>query len=136
MNTLVNRVARTYLKMQIMSSVNLKWVLSSLDKGRGKVLATINVSKADKAWQRHAGGSYVPSKGYPDYQGKLARLRALVEEGVRSLDAPSVSYDSVRGVFGITDGRHRIALARELGLKTIRVAIYPDQKEALESALR
>lgn len=119
---------RSHIRV-ILASVSLQWTLNYYDKGRGKILVTVNLEKLDRAWSKSSG--YVPRKSYPDYQGKLARLRQAFEEGARTFDAPSISYYEDEDLFGVIDGRHRIALARELGSKTIKVAINPQEKEAI-----
>lgn len=65
---------------------------------------------------------------------RLERLRELYHEGVKIDDHPLVGIDHFNRV-GVTDGRHRITHAAELG-KKIRVAIHPDDIEKMREHLK
>lgn len=65
---------------------------------------------------------------------RLERLRELYHDGVKIDDHPLVGINHFNKV-DVTDGRHRITHAAELG-KKIRVAIHPDDIEKMREHLK
>lgn len=65
---------------------------------------------------------------------RLERLRELYHDGAKIDDHPLVGIDHFNRV-AVTDGRHRITHAAELG-KKIRVAIHPDDIEKMREHLK
>lgn len=67
-------------------------------------------------------------------QHRLERLRELYHDGVKINDHPLVGINHLNKV-DVTDGRHRITHAAELG-KKIQVAIHPDDIEKMREHLK
>ena len=65
---------------------------------------------------------------------RLERLRELYHDGVKIDDHPLVGINHFNKV-DVTDGRHRITHAAELG-KKIQVAIHPDDIEQMREHLK
>ena len=65
---------------------------------------------------------------------RLERLRELHHDGVKINDHPLVGINHFNKV-DVTDGRHRITHAAELG-KKIQVAIHPDDIEKMREHLK
>ena len=65
---------------------------------------------------------------------RLERLRELYHDGVKIDDHPLVGINHFNKV-DVTDGRHRITHAAELG-KKIQVAIHPDDIEKMREHLK
>ena len=67
-------------------------------------------------------------------QHRLERLRELYHDGVKINDHPLVGINHLNKV-DVTDGRHRITHAAELG-KNIQVAIHPDDIQKMREHLK
>jgi len=67
-------------------------------------------------------------------QHRLERLRELYHDGVKINDHPLVGINHFNKV-DVTDGRHRITHAAELG-KKIQVAIHPDDVDKMREHLK
>ena len=67
-------------------------------------------------------------------QHRLERLRELYHDGIKINDHPLVGINHFNKV-DVTDGRHRITHAAELG-KKIQVAIHPDDIEKMREHLK
>ena len=65
---------------------------------------------------------------------RLDRLRELYRDGVKINDHPLVGINHLNKV-DVTDGRHRITHAAELG-KNIQVAIHPDDIDKMREHLK
>jgi len=64
---------------------------------------------------------------------RLPRLLERLQQG-GEMDAPIVERLSYAG-FGFMNGIHRTAAAIQLGLPTIKIAVLPEERDAIESLL-
>lgn len=88
----------------------------------GDVAVRVSVEKLDKAWDKN---QRIPPGGGDQGPGKYNAAKETVRQGKR-VGMPEVSISkSGRVVF--TDGRHRVAGARDLGKKYIYVTVPRSQ---------
>ena len=105
----------------------LVWQHGRYSADHGYTMVEVPLDTLDGLWKWDLG--YL-KPGDPGIGDRLAKLREVARAGAVRMDAAEVSYDEKHGRVIVADGRHRIALARELGMKKIRVAVEgPDLDE-------
>ncbi len=88
------------------------------------MLLDATVADLDKAWSKD--NLYIGPKD-AGIAGRRDGVKRAFESG-KPIDAPFVGVNE-HGVLSVTDGRHRIATAREMGMPTMKVTVPADQVE-------
>jgi predicted RNA methylase len=99
--------------------------LSDLQKSRRFQLVEIPVATIEAQFERDKNHYIGPGGSGKTIGERYQSLLAKVKAGTRILDAPQVWVDKY-GKLSFADGRHRFALARDLGAENIQVAMEPE----------
>ncbi|HZP62571.1 MAG TPA: hypothetical protein VFB28_04075 [Terriglobales bacterium] len=90
-------------------------------------LVSVDVAKLDLAWQR-TGEHYIALDGQGANFGRLERFASWLKENPgKPIVASSVYLTDERNWVWFHDGRHRFAVLRDLGYRTIKVAVRRGQ---------
>ncbi len=93
------------------------------------VLVTVDVEALNRAWATKPE-LYVGPGGKGGIGSRYADARAFIAGKPKSMSASEVSLDA-RGVPVFEDGRHRFAAIRDLGIRTVQVAVAPEDAERM-----
>jgi ribosomal protein L31 len=112
-----------------------RFQLSKADR-LGCVLISIDVAKLDRAWQQ-SHEYYIDSHGLGATEGRLERFESwLAENPGAPIDAPAVYLSDARNWVRFVDGRHRFAVLRNHGYRTIKIAVLRDQANQFRKHFR
>jgi hypothetical protein len=112
-----------------MFASKIKWMAQW---GEEDVVVWLNVAKADKAWRRDED-YYIPPGG-AGHEYKYRKFGEWLEsERAKTVWMPHVGL--WRYAMHFTDGRHRFAWMRDLGVESLPVTIIPEQPFASRTGL-
>jgi hypothetical protein len=107
-------------------SESIRFRLSSSDRPSHR-LVTVDVVKLDRAW-KPTGDHYIDLDGHGANIGRLERFEGwLTENPGKAIEASTVYLSDERNWVWFHDGRHRFAVLRDLGYRTIKVAVRRGQ---------
>jgi hypothetical protein len=108
------------------NSESLRFRLSPSDRPSHR-LVTVDVIKLDRAWQP-ISEHYIGLDGYGATFGRLERFASWLRENPgKPIEAPAVYLSDERNWVRFLDGRHRFAVLRDRGYRTIKVAVPREQ---------
>jgi len=107
------------------SAPKVRWVLGPRSKAAKDILVRVNLARFDALWKKDTGGYLDPND--PGLRTRRAKmLQHLTSAPQVDLYASEVYYDANRDWITFVDGRHRVAVLRELGATEIAVAVRHD----------
>jgi len=90
-------------------------------------LVTVDVAKVDRAW-KSTGEHYIGLNGHGATIDRLERFASWLSENPgKAIEASVVYLTDERNWVWFHDGRHRFAVLRDLGYRTIKVAVRREQ---------
>lgn len=96
------------------------------------VLVTVDVGALDRAWASRAE-LYVGRGGKGGIGSRYADAMKFLRSKPPSMSASEVSIDA-RGVPIFEDGRHRFAAIRDMGIRTVQIAVAPEDAKRFVAA--
>jgi hypothetical protein len=114
----------------------IRWQPGRRSVGRKDLLFVVPVKTLDALWRKDTSGYLAP--GAPGIKDRFAKLQRYLDEstGPVVLDAPEVVFQEWSGAVGFIDGRHRAALARDLGADHIMVAVPAEEADKFQAATK
>lgn len=105
-------------------------------RGSGDVAVKVSVSKLDKAWKKDTSHVGKDGKGGIRDPGadksRYDKAKEFVDKG-GPVNMPRVNYDAKKGKVVFSDGRHRVAVIRDKGKKTIWVTVPRGQAKKVKN---
>lgn len=90
-------------------------------------LVEVDIAEIERLWKKNSSQYISPGdKGLQDRRESL--MKSLSAQPAQKWNAPEISFD--RRVLMFDNGRHRTAVMRDLGAKTIGLAIEPSSADA------
>jgi len=103
-----------------------KWTLPDRAKRDNQVLLIVDVAKVDTAWKKDIG--YIGPGGDNGIKGRYERFQQwLVQNPDVAIECPEIGYNEEIGRISFTNGRHRFAVLRDMGVKHLGVAVTKNQ---------
>lgn len=104
-----------------------KWTLPDRAKRDKQVLFIADVAKVDAAWKKDTGFHIGPG-GDNGIKGRYERFQQwLVDNPSVAIECPEIGYNEEIGRISFTNGRHRFAVLRDMGVKHVGVAVTKKQ---------
>jgi len=92
------------------------------------VLVPVDVAKLDASWQRD-DGLYIPPGGRQNVIGdRYIRAKMFIQSG-QQLESPMIGWNEWNGCVNFSNGRHRFAALRDLGVKRVMVSVPIEQEK-------
>jgi len=109
--------------------------LSNADK-LDCVLISADVEKLDRAWQQ-SHEYYIDSDGLGATEGRVERFESwLAEHPGVPIEAPAIYLGDTHKLVRFVDGRHRFAVLRNRGYRTIKIAVLRAQANRFRKHFR
>jgi hypothetical protein len=114
-------IARERVKAKgVIDRITYPKINDILDDDEKLVLVNVDVEKFDPVWARDKG-MYIGPNGQGAIEGRAVKVMEYYETG-KPIDASEVDVES-DGSVAFIDGRHRYAVLRDMGAKTIPMAM-------------
>ena len=110
---------------QAQEETPLHYVQSTQSRNHGDVPVSVDILKLDTAHAQAQPDSHVGPEGAGGIEGRYQRFSEWLNKG-ESIEMPEMNFDWA-GRPQFINGRHRFAVLRDKGRKTIEVAVPPDQ---------
>lgn len=101
----------------------------------GDTQVTVPMSWLDKAWQKDPLLYIGPGGSDNAIEGRYAGFKKFLETG-EPVEMPRVSYDPEMKKINFTNGRHRTAALRDMGVGRIPVMVSNESAQSLREAIR
>jgi hypothetical protein len=104
----------------------ITFTLDHASIAESRSLVMIDVDELERAW-RLDSGFHLPSEsqGQSEILGRRERFREFLNENEK-INASRVQIDPITNMISFSDGRHRFAVLRDLGVERLPVAVEPD----------
>jgi 2'-5' RNA ligase/ribosomal protein S18 acetylase RimI-like enzyme len=97
-------------------------------RSQDEALISVDVQKFEEAWKKDQGYYVGPGGSDNAIGGRYERFQKwLADNPGKSIEAPIVSWNEVTGCPSFTDGRHRFAVLRDMGVDKVYISVPKNQ---------